>query len=327
MDLETSSAGALQVKERDPSRLSILTLPTELVGEIFAHFLPSPSVLSLSPTLLSHVCHAWREITIAIPSLWRAIAFSVRGRSSPAEGRLHIMDLWLKRSRGCALSLEITGTYWGSASAAVALIVLHAARWEYVMLHVSPADFRRLVAPLPMLRRLGLSFDGPIDDPLPAPDAPLLRAVALDFNYETQSPIALPWAYLTSLTIINTTPEECAPLLQQTLNLVHCELGLVHNDTVLQDITLPRLESFILTVGGYYSLTSFLAVLQVPSLRILRIADAFPGNSPVESLRSFIAKSGCTLEELAVTGTRSTERDEAYRQAFPSIPRLSFPSE
>ncbi|KAJ7704159.1 hypothetical protein B0H16DRAFT_1638030 [Mycena metata] len=333
MDLETSSAGALQVKERGLSSLSILTLPTELVGEIFAHFLPAyplrpPLVGSLSPTLLSHVCHEWREIAIATPELWRAIAVSLPSYSPPAEGPLHIMDLWLKRSRGCALSLEITAEYRGSASAAVALVVLHAARWEYVKFHVSPADLRTLVGPLPMLRQLDLAFDGHIDDPLPAPDMPLLCTVALDFNYEDQSyPIALPWAQLTSLTIIHTTPEECAPLLQQALNLIHCELGLVYDDADLQDITLPRLKSLILTVGGSNSLASFLAILQVPSLCILRIADALLGNSPVEFLRSFIAKSGCTLEELAVTGTRSIERDEAYRQAFPSIPKLSFPSE
>ncbi|KAJ7019880.1 hypothetical protein C8F04DRAFT_1146344 [Mycena alexandri] len=327
MNLETT-AGAPRIKETNTSPLSILTLPTELVCEIFTHFLPTyplcPSLIgSLSPTLLSHVCHEWREIAITMPAIWRAIAVSFD--EMPVEGQLHIMDLWLKRSRGCPLSLEIIGEYPESASAAVALIVPHTARWEYVKLHGSPNDLHMIVGSLPLLRQLDLALDGPIGNPLSALDMPLLRTVALDFNYADQSPIALPWAQLTSLTIINTTPVECAPLLQRTPNLVHCELGLIYDDDDLEDITLPRLKSLILPGGGYYYLCAFLFILKVPSLRILRLPDNSLGDDPVTFLASFIAKSGCTLEELAITGTRSAERDAAYRQAFPSIPKLSFP--
>ncbi|KAJ7918132.1 hypothetical protein B0H13DRAFT_2187907, partial [Mycena leptocephala] len=50
----------------------VLTLPNEIVSEIFIHFLPiyplcPPIRGPYSPTLLTRICHKWREITLANP--------------------------------------------------------------------------------------------------------------------------------------------------------------------------------------------------------------------------------------------------------------------
>ncbi|KAJ7164521.1 hypothetical protein C8R46DRAFT_1278943, partial [Mycena filopes] len=70
------------VKARlDAYRYPVLTLPDELVSEIFIHFLPDyPSAPPLSgihsPTILTQICHLWREIALSNPLLWRAISLN-----------------------------------------------------------------------------------------------------------------------------------------------------------------------------------------------------------------------------------------------------------
>jgi hypothetical protein len=59
----------------DGYKYPILTLPTEIVSEIFIHLLlpyPMRSKLKL-PTILGRVCRKWREIARSTPALWRAI--------------------------------------------------------------------------------------------------------------------------------------------------------------------------------------------------------------------------------------------------------------
>ncbi|KAJ7701687.1 hypothetical protein B0H16DRAFT_1640572 [Mycena metata] len=61
-----------QVKKRLNSRYyPVLTLPNELVSEIFLHFLPEyprcpPMCGGLSPITLTQICRSWREIAICM---------------------------------------------------------------------------------------------------------------------------------------------------------------------------------------------------------------------------------------------------------------------
>ncbi|KAF7335111.1 F-box domain-containing protein [Mycena venus] len=85
-DIERSLA-ALQLQKSvaqerlDTFKYSVLTLPNEIVSEIFIHFLPIyPSCLpfggALSPIHLTQICHRWREIALATPALWRAVSLN-----------------------------------------------------------------------------------------------------------------------------------------------------------------------------------------------------------------------------------------------------------
>ncbi|KAJ7705931.1 hypothetical protein B0H14DRAFT_2415857, partial [Mycena olivaceomarginata] len=52
----------------------VLTLPNEIISEIFVQFLPvyplsSPSTGPFSPTLLTQICRRWREIALTTPLL------------------------------------------------------------------------------------------------------------------------------------------------------------------------------------------------------------------------------------------------------------------
>jgi hypothetical protein len=166
-------------------------------------------------------------------------------------------------------------------------------------------------------------------DSFPAPavraflEVPLLRTVVL--NDGAALSIILPWAQLTSLTLFSVYPREYVPVLQKTLNLVHCELEVCideDDDQPGPDITLPYLESLaMLNLGN--PVTGFLKAFIVPALRSLKIPEEFLGPSPIDSLTGFISKSGCKLEEVQFTGPRSLPK-QSYRKVFPSIPKFSF---
>lgn len=51
------------------------------------------------------------------------------------------------------------------------------------------------------------------------------------------------------------------------------------------------------------------------------------GKNLIDSLTSFILKSGCTLQELCVAGQITAISAASYRQAFPAISRFSFPEQ
>jgi hypothetical protein len=95
------------VQERvDSYTYPVLTLPNEITSEIFIYFLPiypvpPPLIGDLSPTLLTHICHQWREIALATPALWRAI--SLFGHYLP-RNRISSM---LSRSGSCPLSIQM----------------------------------------------------------------------------------------------------------------------------------------------------------------------------------------------------------------------------
>jgi hypothetical protein len=175
---------------------------------------------------------------------------------------------------------------------------------------------------MPLLRYLHLSLAAPTV--FAFPDAPLLRQVILDDSAARS--VTLPWVQLTSLTLHYAYAKDSMRILQQTVNLVHCELYLRDGDQPQTDITLSRLESLILDLVfiNYISMaTGFLDALIVPALRTLRIREEFLGSSPISSLTSFISRSACNLQEVCIVN-RHLVRAGLYREAFPSIPTFSF---
>ncbi|KAJ7038890.1 hypothetical protein C8F04DRAFT_331298 [Mycena alexandri] len=308
----------------------VLDLPNEIVSEIFIHFLPvypkcPPSAGILSPTNLTHICRKWREIASATPMLWRASALPLRPSLSFAQ-QAGETDHWLRRSRSCPISIEIVEDYCeatkpdGWASEVLAVLDAHRGRWEHLKLHFGAVPplitFERS---MPLLRHLSLAFDEihhHSSFPVVFGKTPLLRSVSL--NYLATREVILPWAQLTSLELVSVFPKDCVAVLQQTFNLVHCQLTLFESrDMDLLDVTLPRLETLRLLGFMNHRAIGYLGTFFVPALRELRIPEQFLEN-PIEFLTSFISKSGCHLREVHITGERTVPK-QTYCTTFPSI--------
>ncbi|KAJ7078228.1 hypothetical protein C8R43DRAFT_354184 [Mycena crocata] len=73
----------------------VLSLPNEIVSEIFLQTLDSPSALSgpTSPIFLGHICRQWREIALTMPALWTDIHLSLNTLSDARrEKRLRLLE-------------------------------------------------------------------------------------------------------------------------------------------------------------------------------------------------------------------------------------------
>ncbi|KAJ6562543.1 hypothetical protein B0H19DRAFT_1144916 [Mycena capillaripes] len=325
--LDALRAQKALVQERiDSYKYPILSLPNEITSEIFMHFLPiyplcPPLTGPLSPTLLTHICREWREIALTNPAIWRSIAISRKDARAPFLPRVHT---WLSRSGCCPLSIKIeeTAALRDHIPDLLAAFVPHRVRWEYADLCLSSSHVPTVQGPIPLLRHFNLAFTDEIrvNIPFAFVDTPLLRTVILDYIATTR--VTLSWAQLTSLTLKNVFPHECAPLLQQTSNLVHCDLGVLPDDeggTPGPDITLPCLES--LTIKGETE-TGYLETFIVPALRRLDIGELILLPKAINTLESFMSKSGCQLREVLIAGDRSVHED-LYRKAFPIL-KFSF---
>jgi hypothetical protein len=178
---------------------------------------------------------------------------------------------------------------------------------------------------MPLLRHLDVDLQDDLDIVIVCSEAPMLRTVIL--NDLAALKVTLPWAQLTSLTLKTVYPRECAPLLKQTPNLVHCELDLVLDGHGVDgaEIQLLCLESLTLEYEYQPTITDYLYTFLVPALRSLQVTERFLGTNPIEALTLFISKSGCQLQELSIMGEISVIKDlPEYRRALPSISKLSL---
>ncbi|KAJ7659262.1 hypothetical protein DFH06DRAFT_1195391 [Mycena polygramma] len=304
---------------------AVLTLPSELVSEIFINFLPtypSPPPLygSCSPCLVTQICQRWRQIALATPALWRTI--SISGHDARELAPIHI---WLRRSKHCPLLIKVKAAHSAPhVSEALTAFFAHRSRWEQVDFEAFPSHLSTIEGPLPLplLRCLHLSlYETPASTIATFSDAPMLRTAFL--NYAAAAKIALPWAQLTSLTLSWVIPEEWVPVLQQTVNLVHCSLEVTRGGTgdPPADIKLVCLKS--LALKARKAVDGCLETFIFPALHHLEVPESFLGANPIETLSSFISKSGCKLHEIRIIGATEVLID-SYRQAFPSIPNVSF---
>ncbi|KAJ7187858.1 hypothetical protein C8R46DRAFT_3065 [Mycena filopes] len=317
---------AIAQERLDSYKYPVLTLPPEITLEIFTHLLPTypdcphPDGRD-SPTRLTRICRAWREISLATPSLWRAVRLWPEDDDLPPARLAQKLEIWARRS-GCypmAVDVALPAAAL-SSEGLLTSITTQRTRLEHLVLYIDDADsLLPCSGPMPRLRHLDLTFEG--DDSEYATfvslEAPLLRTVLLTFN---PARVDLPWAQLTSLTLRSVFPEDCSPVLEQTTNLISCELRLILGDAdpnppvvTLRSLTSLKLEAVPIVV--------YLHSFTVPSLHCLDIPENLLGSNPLQYLASFISNSNCHLHELIMR--RHSIPRSAYRAAFPSI-KFSF---
>ncbi|KAJ7629763.1 hypothetical protein DFH06DRAFT_709747 [Mycena polygramma] len=309
----------------------ILTLPNEITSEIFLQVLPPypefpPIFGPLSPTLLTHICQHWRVIALDTPALWSSIASF---DDYDEEWKTQIIHLWLERSRCSPLYLIREDATWRSNQFLEIMLDPHRARWEYLKIDLRREELPIFEAPMPLLRHLDLTSPNRDDlhplPPITMGEVPFLRTTILN-DHCAALLVILPWAQLTSITLIDVYPSKFVPILTQTANLIHCELQMYfgnHDDLEFQqDIILNCLESLVLECWDIED-AEFLPTFVVPALRSLKVSEPYLEPNPIDSLRTFISKSACRLEELHIILAKSVP-EASYRQAFPSLRKLSI---
>ncbi|KAF8152757.1 hypothetical protein K438DRAFT_2079109 [Mycena galopus ATCC 62051] len=334
LELQCSISALLAEKTLVQDRLNdytypVLTLPNEMVAEIFIRFVQShPPFIGLSsPTSLTHVCRKWREVALVTPALWSVICLGETNSHISCKRQGQISDIW--SSWSCSLPLSIHVSYKGRSNAVPGMlsgVIPHRARWESLTLCVLPSILPMIDGPMPLLRHLALLIRENTTDIFAFNAVPQLRSVVLN-GFESQ--VTLPWAQLTSLTLNFFRPGHCVQILQQTVNLIHCVLRVISSPEIDEygypgfDITLSRLESLDVLTLDEATATGFLHTFIVPVLRTLRVEERCLGVKPVDYLTSFISKSRCGLCKLALIGDRS-HHSSSYIRAFPSISEISL---
>ncbi|KAJ7282623.1 hypothetical protein C8J57DRAFT_1554733 [Mycena rebaudengoi] len=317
------------------SKYPILTLPTDITTEIFLHFIPaypecSPLTGPLSPTFLGHICRTWRDMAFSTPLLWRAIGL---WGLEHWEVKLHVLSIWLARSRTCPLSIFMT--YYGGQgehdsfdfTRFLNVMIPHSARWEHIDL-ILPFEVLRMIGThFPLLRYLAL---GPTDphtelSPLnvisPFGNAPRLTRVDLSYYFDPFT-IVLPFSQLTSISAHLLTTSQCAEVLRQADALVEFKSDLFMEDENISALHMKHLQS--LKLGNSYAYNSspsgqvLLDALTAPALRFLKISEClFPNCDPIPSVDAFVARSGCKLTALKIIQALAPEMK--YRAAFRAI--------
>ncbi|KAJ7178146.1 hypothetical protein C8R46DRAFT_1075963 [Mycena filopes] len=311
------------------SSYPVLTLPGEIVSEIFVHFLPvypetPPIIGRLSPTVLAQICQKWRAIAFGTPNLWRGISLSI-ANGKRIDQKLRLLELWLRRSGSCPLSInmDLRNAGLDRQPAFTQAIAAHCARWEYLWLYAPTYPFPLTEAPLPLLRTLGVSGAGRV---LPGNNgvstsslhaAPLLRTVAISIWREHYISL-YPWAQLTSLVAFVILPHHCVAILAQAPALVSCTFYISRQGVAQFSpaITHPSLSTLILLgTPPPHMRPTILDPLTLPAVKNLQISEDLLRASPAP-LASLIARSGCSLQAVYITSAVAVS-PEVYRAALP----------
>ncbi|KAJ7162840.1 hypothetical protein C8R46DRAFT_999174 [Mycena filopes] len=189
----------------------VLTLPTELVSEIFTHCLPvyplaPPLEGPTSPTIFTEICRHWRDIALVTPGLWCAFRLE---NTHYRQRQLQTVQAWLDRSACRPLSIQMDLLRYYPDVELVRALVRERSRWEYVRLRVLleqlPSD-----SAMPHLRHLelkSLTLHPQLPIAFQPHQIPSLHTVTLwDWTYPSGF---LPWSQLRSLSLIGKEPEEC----------------------------------------------------------------------------------------------------------------------
>ncbi|KAJ6510385.1 hypothetical protein C8R45DRAFT_813932 [Mycena sanguinolenta] len=325
----------------------ILTVPPEIMQEIFVFCLPDDSEGPLvpdrkvAPLLLLNVCRKWREIALSAPRLWASIRVNLR--SECFDNSLPLLECWLARARSVPLSVAVVYMNYEdnpSPEQLISSLERSSEQWQDVRLELPFKDLRRLngiEGKVPLLKKLLI---GPTDayfagmeglriTPITAfSDAPLLREVHLVTGFPFT--LELPWAQLTKLQATSLSVCECLEILEASPALVECTLSLRQSFDMAHAARIPPLENLralTLRTSGFH--VDLLHCLTLPVLQELQFHVA-PGASREDSLAklaAFVERSGiaCCLKEIRFSGVLDLYGSQMMRDMVANGTQLGPP--
>ncbi|KAF7295677.1 F-box domain-containing protein [Mycena indigotica] len=332
----------------------VQNLPNEIVSEIFINLIPPypecpPLFGQQSPTRLLRICHAWREIALHTPQLWRAIdcqgpppRYRLRPNQTVPDAATTLAEIntWLGRSASCGLSLSFDPQPDENPeyqTDVMKLLRLHQHRWEFLtMTSVAAVESNEtplaLAGPLPLLRELW-AFHSVAVSAAPS-NAPMLRSLFLSIprfpDTFAMGPNNIQWAQFTSLNL-NHAIEDCLPILRDAVNLRHFYVHLEREKTILPAALHlpPRLETFILVFdanpGSLPLAPGYLQKIVGPALKRVHIHAVFLQPNPMDVINAFLRNSQCPLQHLQFMGQSKpfVILAEELRVLLPHIPKIT----
>ncbi|KAG1904523.1 uncharacterized protein F5891DRAFT_747077 [Suillus fuscotomentosus] len=323
---DTSSGG---------SSLRIPRLPAEILSEIFLHSLSDD--LSFSPTqrraplIFTRICRQWREVAIGLPWLWTQLRLIA---DDDLRERAYAYDLWLKRSRGCPLSLKLECctdlsearsllqpyiqqisslelTFWYCRDPFM-MEDFHGLKELIVRKYAddSKLAIERTISKLPVnLRKMDIL------------DLPWICCKQLDFVADSG------WAHLTHLEISIYRLDAFPRILRLCPNLSSVTiLGIFHPIENQEPVTHTNLQCLYMCpslCSNWDRELGLFKVLTLPNLRVLQAADM--GSWPQEEFQAFLTRSKCSLECLAFRGVSLTDQQrEAYAALVPCFEIMKY---
>ncbi|KAJ7607871.1 hypothetical protein FB45DRAFT_1067627 [Roridomyces roridus] len=331
---QLQEARAALIRSRQPYKaiLSPLRrLPTETLGEIFMHTVPSIRDLvrwngfgmNQSPWVLIHVCSRWREIAISLPSLWSLIYMDQRYPLAVAE---------MQVQRAKTLRVHIHGrTEFGlqpiSETRILEYLISHSTRWEEFSIEMRE-NFDVLLPTLrdqvPLLRRLSLEWNEDLytEDPEESIDYfetatslvelricyPGIISFSPSLQQLTRYHVDAPWE--THQQILSVSPA-----------LVEAHIS-VEDGPQWSDMD-PKIELLHLRCL-YVSWTKIVQFLHVPVLEQVTFDLSSIEDELSLGVDEFMAATSGTVRRLGLRGLPQADVAQEIMDAYPSVTELAI---
>ncbi|KAJ6515330.1 hypothetical protein C8R45DRAFT_956126 [Mycena sanguinolenta] len=306
---ELEDARTAVERELNATVYPVLSLPPEIMAEIFIHCLPPFVNLGwwyeygiVAPILFTRVCHAWRDIALATPVLWSTL--TIIFPHGPLSQRLSsdFIYRWLARAGQCPLSIVFRDDGTGSEIALLTNVIQrYSPQIRYLELHTTKRQVHKLGLDVdfPLLESAFLrsEYDShDVDDELVLlSNAPRLTEFYLDpvVPDDITRPVTLPWSQLTKYHGIMQSFRffDKLPNLTEATCFLKFPLG-----SSLTGVTHPRLSSLTVNDPG---VGDILANLTLPALQHLDIS----AKDEYQDLEAFLLRSSPPLVSLSTRGT------------------------
>ncbi|KAJ7607983.1 hypothetical protein FB45DRAFT_1067713 [Roridomyces roridus] len=325
------------ISRKPPTRLSpVRSLPSEILGEIFAWTLPTVAEASdrtsfkfhHSPWNLTHVCSRWRAIAISTPSLWSLLVLPYEKYHYP----MGAAETQVQRAQ--TLKIHFYGrNYEWSAYPQIQMLeylIQHSPRWEEFSVHLTQHLHPSLAAlsnRVPALRRVLLhwfeAFEDETEESTDALDFIQTAGSLVELNVlrKHHSISCSPPANRLTRYYVNAPWEAHQQLLSTNSTLVEAHVD-VHPEesdwtVVVASIDMPQLRRL------YVSHAELLAHLTAPSLEQITLelgaqeTDVIPG-----ILDKFFAASSKNIRRLGLRGAPGAHLTKKVLQRLPFLTEL-----
>ncbi|KAK7001866.1 F-box domain-containing protein [Favolaschia claudopus] len=304
----------------------ILEIPVEITLEIFVHHIHGLSVAhhddlplvnlatakSAGPLFLSHVCRAWRSISIYTPSLWCCV-HAPSSQKKPSDWR-KLLECWLPRAGNRPLYLDLAGKADPRQTALLfPAIAPYSSRWRsFTCTLQTPSSFSidSLEGHIPLLRELCIcegarnDEEAAVSDVSAFRDAPELRQLKL--QYFPPSKILIPWRQLTHLTLYGQKVRHGIDVLHQTPNLeelsvdlYQCSASILNPYLRPQPVTLNRVHKLLIPNNLAWAMEN-LRYITLPNLITLNFRSESYVVGDAEALVALIVRSQCVVETVTI---------------------------